>query len=174
MIGIVIAACSTFAATQLGAPALDGVASILIGVVVGDTAGLLARESKSLLIGEWADQRLTESILDIAESASPGSKVNGVLPVQLAPHQILAALSLEFADALRVPQVEAAVVEVERQIRAAHAEVVTLFIKPQTGTVFKETARLGVGGLPMAAGVKAAGTAISASPDLDSTKIADR
>ena len=81
MIGIVIAACGTFAATQLGAPALDGVASILIGVVVGDTAGLLARESKSLLIGERAYQRLTESILHIAESASPGSKVNGVLPV---------------------------------------------------------------------------------------------
>ena len=90
--------------------------------------------------------RINELILHIAESASPGSKVNGVLPVQLAPHQILAALSLEFADALRVPQVAAAVAEVERQMRAAHAEVVTLFIKPQTGAVFKETARLRVGG----------------------------
>lgn len=141
LIGIVIAAFGTFAATSLNAPAFDGVASILIGLVLAATAGLLARESKSLLIGERADRRLSDSLLHIAEAASPTSKANGVLTVQLAPDQILAALSLEFADSLRVPEVEAAVIEIERQIRAAHPEVVTLFIKPQTGASFKETVR---------------------------------
>jgi cation diffusion facilitator family transporter len=139
LIGIVIAAFGTFAATHLGHPALDGVASILIGVVLACTAGLLARESKSLLIGERADRALSDSLLRIAEAASASSKANGLLTVQLAPDQILAALSIEFADALRVPEVEAAVVEIERQIRAAHHEVVTLFIKPQTAAAFRET-----------------------------------
>ena len=141
LIGIVIAAFGTFAATHLGLPALDGVASILIGLVLAGTAVLLARESKSLLIGERADGALSDALMRIAEAASPTSKANGVLTVQLAPDQILAALSLEFADTLRVPDVEAAVVEIERQIRAAHPEVVTLFIKPQTAAAFKETVR---------------------------------
>lgn len=141
LIGIVIAALGTFAATRLGMPALDGVASILIGVVLAGTAGLLARESKSLLIGERADRKLSDSLLRIAEAAVPQCKANGVLTVQLAPDQILAALSLEFADAMRVPEVEAAVAEIERQIRLAHPEVVTLFIKPQTAAAFKETIR---------------------------------
>lgn len=141
LIGIVIAALGTFAATSLGAPALDGVASIMIGVVLACTAGLLARESKSLLIGERADRSLSDSLLRIAEAASATSKANGVLTVQLAPDQILAALSLEFPDALRVPEVEAAVMEIERRIRAAHPEVVTLFVKPQTAAAFKETVR---------------------------------
>jgi cation diffusion facilitator family transporter len=141
LIGIVIAALGTFAATRLGLPALDGVASILIGLVLACTAGLLARESKSLLIGERADRALSDALLRIAEAASPRSKANGVLTVQLAPDQILAALSLEFADTLRVPEVEAAVVEIERQIRAEYPEVVTLFIKPQTAAAFKETVR---------------------------------
>lgn len=141
LIGIVIAAFGTFAATRLGMPVFDGVASILIGVVLACTAGLLARESKSLLIGERADRVLSDSLLRVAEAASASCKANGVLTVQLAPDQILAALSLEFADAMRVPEVEAAVVEIERQIRAAHPQVVTLFIKPQTAAAFKETVR---------------------------------
>ena len=150
LIGIVIAAFGTFAATTLNMPALDGVASILIGVILAGTAGLLARESKSLLIGERADRTLSDSLLRIAEAASPTCKANGVLTVQLAPDQILAALSLEFDDALRVPEVEAAVMEIERQIKVAHPDVVSLFIKPQTSAAFKDNVRNRFGTLPAA------------------------
>ena len=141
LIGIVIAAFGTFAASSLDLPRLDGVASILIGVVLACTAALLARESKSLLIGERADRLLSDALTRIAEDASPTSRVNGVLTVQLAPDQILAALSIAFADTLLVPQVEAAVEDIERRIRASHPEVVTLFIKPQTAAAFAETRR---------------------------------
>jgi len=141
LIGIVIAALGTFASTHLDAPVFDGVASILIGVVLAATASLLARESKSLLIGERADQKLSDSLQNIAEQAYPDLHANGVLTVQLAPNQILAALSLEFADNLRAPEIEASVMEIERQVRVAHPEVVTLFIKPQTAAAFRETVR---------------------------------
>jgi len=52
LIGILIAALGTFASTSLNAPVFDGVASILIGLVLACTASLLARESKSLLLGD--------------------------------------------------------------------------------------------------------------------------
>ena len=41
--------------------------------------------------------------------------------------------------------VENAVIEIERRIRAAHPEVVTLFVKPQTPFAFRETVRLRFG-----------------------------
>ena len=145
LIGILIAALGTFAATNLDAPVFDGVASILIGLVLAGTASLLARESKSLLLGERADIKLSESILRIAEGGSLASRANGVLTVHLAPDQILVALSLEFADDLRTPQIEDAVINIERKIRAAHPEVVTLFVKPQTALAFKETIHLRFG-----------------------------
>ena len=149
LIGILIAALGTFAATTLDAPVFDGVASILIGLVLAGTASLLARESKSLLLGERADLKLCDSILRIAEGASLASRANGVLTVHLAPDQILAALSLEFADDLRAPQmIEDAVISIERRIRAAHPEVVTLFVKPQTAMTFKETVLLRFGDPP--------------------------
>ncbi len=149
LIGIVIAAVGTFAATRLDMPALDGIASILIGVVLAATAGFLARESKSLLIGERADRALSDSLLRIAEGASATSSANGVITVQLAPDQILAALSLEFDDTLRVPEIEAAVIEIERLIRAAHPEVVRLFIKPQSRATFKAAVRDSVNEAPI-------------------------
>ena len=137
LLGIAIAAVGTFASTSLDQPVLDGVASILIGLVLAGTAVLLARESKSLLIGERADRALDRDIRRQVE-ASPVARVNGVMTVQLAPDQILAALSLEFADDLRAPQIEEAVVRIEDQVREAHPEVVTLFVKPQTPKTFQE------------------------------------
>jgi cation diffusion facilitator family transporter len=141
LIGIVLAAFGTFASASLGWPLADGIASILIGVVLAGVAALLARESKSLLLGERADRKLSDSILRIAEEASPATRANGVLTVQLAPDQILAALSLEFADDMRAPQIEEHVIAIEAKIRAAHPDVVTLFVKPQTAKTFKETVR---------------------------------
>lgn len=94
LLGIVIAALGTWAATRLDAPALDGVASVLIGLVLGGTSVLLARESKSLLIGEQASPRLAASILRVAEEASLVSRANGLLTTQLAPDRDFAPKTL--------------------------------------------------------------------------------
>jgi cation diffusion facilitator family transporter len=138
LIGIVIAAIGTFASTQLGMPRADGIASIAIGLVLALTSMLLARESKSLLIGERANRTLSDSILRIAGAEPSVARANGVLTAQLGPDQILAALSLEFADDLRATDIENAVVDIEHKVRAAHPEVLSLFVKPQTARTFKE------------------------------------
>ena len=138
LIGIVIAALGTYAASALGRPVFDGIASILIGALLGAIAILLARESKSLLIGERADRRLSDSILRIAAGEPGVASANGLITVQLAPDQVVAALSLQFADTLHAYEVEAAVLGMEHKVRAAHPEVVMLFVKPQTDRVFRE------------------------------------
>jgi cation diffusion facilitator family transporter len=141
LLGILIAAVGTWLTVRLHAPVIDGISSILIGMVLGGVAILLARESKSLLIGERADRSLSDSILLIAGAEDSIARANGVLTVQLAPDQVLALLSLEFADDLRAPEIEARVVEIERKIRAAHPEVATLFVKPQTDGTFRDAVR---------------------------------
>lgn len=141
LLGIAIAALGTWLSVRLHAPIIDGVASMLIGLVLGGVALLLARESKSLLIGERADRLLTNSILRIAGAEQSIARANGLLTVQLAPDQVLALLSLEFADDLRTPEIEDRVVEIERKIRAAHPEVAMLFVKPQTDRTFRDAIR---------------------------------
>ena len=141
LIGIVIAAIGTVLAAHFGMPLADGISSILIGLVLVCTSTLLARESKSLLIGEKADSRLIKSILDIANAACGSSHANGVLTIQLAPDQIMAAMSFEFDDALTAPQIEEMIADIERRIHEAHPEVTSLFIKPQNPQQYTRTVR---------------------------------
>ena len=58
-------------------------------------SALLARESKSLLIGERANPELTEGILRIARQASGVAEVSVAMTVQLALDQIVVALKLQ-------------------------------------------------------------------------------
>jgi cation diffusion facilitator family transporter len=138
LVGILIAATATFAAGALHRPEIDGMGSVAIGVLLAGTSIFLARESKSLLIGERAYPWVRESILEIA-NAQPGcSKANGLFTVQLGPEQIVAMLSVEFADSMRAPQIEETVVILEKKARAANPEIVALFVKPQTAKSFQD------------------------------------
>ena len=139
--GIAIAAVGIALAAHFDMPLADGISSILIGLVLACTSTLLARESKSLLIGERADSRLIKSILEIANQACAPSHANGVLTLQLAPDEIMAAMSFEFDDALTAPQIEEMIADIERRIHAAHPEVTSLFIKPQNPQQYTRTVR---------------------------------
>ncbi len=141
LLGIALAALGTLGATTFGRPQLDGVASILIGLVLAGVATLLARESKSLLIGEPAESDLIESIRRIAAEVPGVVRANGALTSHLAPDQVVVLLSLEFEDRLCVPELENAVLEIERRVRAQHTEIVALFIKPQTPRTYDEAVR---------------------------------
>ena len=144
LIGIAVAALGIALADALDKPVFDGIASIVIGLVLAATAALLARESKGLLIGERADPAIAAAIEAMA-AAEPGLvAAHGVFTIHLAPEQIVVALSLEFDDALHTPEIEAAVARLEERVRAAFAQVVALFVKPQTRGGFERTrARLG-------------------------------
>jgi cation diffusion facilitator family transporter len=132
LIGIAIAALGISAAHYFALSALDGVASILIGVLLGVTALLLARETKQLLIGERASRRINESLISLARQQPGIEHAHHAVTVHLAPDQIVAALSLEFEDCLRTPEIERSVQALERCIRDRHPEIVALFVKPQT------------------------------------------
>jgi divalent metal cation (Fe/Co/Zn/Cd) transporter len=56
----------------------------------------------------------------------------------LAPEQIMVAISLEFADELRTPDIEARVIEVERNLRESHPAVIAVFVKPQSSGGYEE------------------------------------
>ena len=141
LVGIVVAAAGTIASAHFGLLYADGAASILIGLVLACTSTLLARESKSLLIGERADGALIRSILQIANESCGPSKANGVVTIQMAPDQIMAAISFEFDDALTAPQIEEMVARIEARLEKVHPEITSLFIKPQNPHQYRESVK---------------------------------
>ena len=141
LLGLLIAAAGLLAADRLNAPWLDGAASLGIGLVLLVSSLLLAQETKGLLIGEPAHPHLRESILRIAEEDADIRRANGVLTVQMGAQQVVAALSVEFQDALNTTQIEHCVNRVEAAIRRTHSEVTTLFVKPQTADTWQRRVR---------------------------------
>jgi cation diffusion facilitator family transporter len=142
LIGIVFAVAGTAAADGYGMPVFDGVASIAIGVLLATVAGFLARESKQLLIGESAVPELNASICELARAQSGIEHANSLLTVQLAPRQVVAALSLAFADSSTTREIEETVARLEARIRKAHPEIVMVLVKPQSAESYRAAKRL--------------------------------
>jgi cation diffusion facilitator family transporter len=142
LLGLLVAFAGTLGSQLLAMPQLDGVAAVGISLVLGIAALLLARESKGLLIGEQASPRVCKAIAEIAKQVPGIERADVVFTVHLAPDQIVAALSLEFADNLTTPDIEEKVLTLERGICGTLPEVVAIFIKPQTAGTF-QSRRLG-------------------------------
>ncbi len=138
LLGLVIALLGVYFSHTLNMPVLDGIASILIGVILAVAALLLGRETKGLLLGETADPLLRQNVLSIAQQDPAVLSANGLITEQLGAHQVLAALSLEFKDNLTSDQIEACVNRIEANTKKVHPEVVALFVKHQTQKVWME------------------------------------
>lgn len=136
LLGLLVALIGIGAAQYFGIPELDGVASIGIACILAMTAIFLARETKGLLIGEAASPEVVKTLLRIAAADPAVTGANGVITVHIGPTQIVAAFSLEFDDALRVPDIEACVERLEVAIRKEVPAVTTVFVKPQTPASF--------------------------------------
>jgi len=80
LVGLTIAALGTWVSDSFALPVADGVASLLIGLLLGVTSLLLARESKALLIGERAEPAITRAVASIAASEPGIAGTNGIKP----------------------------------------------------------------------------------------------
>ncbi len=137
LIGLVIAFVSIWAADHFGMPALDGVGSIGIAVVLAATATFLARESKGLLIGEPAFPAVQEEIRRIAANEPAVLGITDLTTVHLGPTDIVATISAEFRDELTTPEIEDCIVSIERKVHEALPQVTSIFVRPQTvGSAF--------------------------------------
>ena len=132
LLGLMIAAAGIGAAHALDSPLLDGAASIGIGLLLLMASLLLARETKALLIGEPARRRVRDAVLRIAGEDPDVRHANGVLTVHIGPNQVVAALSVEFQDALDTTRIECCVDRIEDAVKRAEPDITTLFVKPQT------------------------------------------
>ncbi len=115
----------------------DGGASIIIGLILGAVACLLAWETKGLLIGEAADPAAQHRIREII-SAHPGvKKFNELITVHMGPQSILVNISLDFADELSSAALEEAVAELNGRIKQAVPDVHRVFIEAESWTAHR-------------------------------------
>jgi cation diffusion facilitator family transporter len=131
--GIAVAAAGLYLSQLTGSTLYDGGASIVIGLILGVTAFVLAYESKGLLIGEAADPELVRSIHEFA-SGKPGVVgIGDVLTVHSSPDQITVMMNVDFCDDMPAGEVERVVCAVEDEARERWPQVRRLFVRPMSG-----------------------------------------
>src|SRR5690606_39587541 len=102
------------------------------------SSDVCSSDLKGLLLGETADPKLRENVLNIAQQDAAVFSANGVLSEQMGAQQVIASLSLEFKDDLTSDEIEACVNRIEAQIKQLHPGIIALFVKPQTKAVWLE------------------------------------
>lgn len=129
MVGIAVAAIGLAMSQLTGNPRFDGIASILIGVLLGFVAIFLAREAKGLLIGEAADPALIAGI----RRATVREGVMGIgeiITIHNAPEQIIAAVNVDFDNRLTAGDVERMIDQIERELQSEFPSVYRVYIRP--------------------------------------------
>lgn len=130
MAGIIAAAIGLLLSQLTHNPFFDGAASVVIGVILGLTAGWLAHESKGLLIGEAANPVLVDDLRGLASEQSGVVGVGHVLTVHSSPDQITVMMNVDFCDDMLAGEVERIVCRIEEEARERWPAVRRLFVRP--------------------------------------------
>ena len=129
MLGLLVALLATFLTQLTGNLYLDGLASIIIGLILAATAMWLAFETKSLLIGESANIHVVNGIRKLARTYDKIEHVNEVLTMHMGPEFILVNISVEFKDAATATEIEETVSQLDAAIKNEYENVKRIFIE---------------------------------------------
>ncbi len=131
MAGIIVAFLGIWLGHVTGLMWLDGAASIVIGLILGATAWLLAVETKDLLIGEAAAPECVAGVRALAAKVDGVVKVNEVLTLHMGPEFILVNISLDFRDDCTADRIEASMAALEKEIKTDWPLVKQVFAKAE-------------------------------------------
>ena len=119
--------------TQItGSPLYDGLASIVIGIILGATAAWLAYETKSLLIGESARSEVVGGIKTLVRDYPEIDHVNEVLTMHMGPEFILVNISVDFKNEISAGDLEKTIARLDRQIKENYSRVKKVFIEAES------------------------------------------
>lgn len=130
VLGLVIAFLGVFLGHQLQNPYIDGAASILIGCILMGVAIVLARESKSLLLGEGANIEIRTKISAITNDFQNTRQLQKQLTFQMGPDQVVVIEQVHFNSNLSNEDLIRTIEELKGKIIQEIDPVTHVFIEP--------------------------------------------
>ncbi len=127
--GLAIAAIGIALSHALDWPELDGVASLLIGVLLAGVAVLLMRESRGLLIGEGLRPETARAIRALALAQPKVHDAGRVLSMYVGPDDVLVTMDVDFETGTPTEEAGEIITAVEKQVRERFPMIKRLFIE---------------------------------------------
>lgn len=130
LIGLVIAMVAVGMSRLTEEPVWDGIGTVLIGLLLGAIAIVLAVEMKSLLIGESATAKDRLAIRQALSGTEGVRRIIHKRTQHIGPEEILVAAKLEFAPDMDVREIAATIDRAEAAVRAAVPAATLIYIEP--------------------------------------------
>jgi cation diffusion facilitator family transporter len=127
LLGLVFAFLGIFFGRQFDLPYLDGVASVLIGLLLCGVAVLMVYESKGLLIGEGLDPQTLKAIGKLVEADPAVERVKHLHTLYLGAHEVLLTIELRFRSEISALEVRRAVGRIRETVQSEHPDVTKIF-----------------------------------------------
>ena len=131
-LGLIVALVGISVSQITGNYVFDGIASILIGLILASIAALLAYETKGLLIGESANETVVEGIRRVVNKYRGIEKINEILTMHMGPEYILVNLSVQFNDEIRTEKMEDVITKIDKEIKQKFKNVKRIFIEAES------------------------------------------
>lgn len=129
LMGLIIALLGVFLSQYLNNPYVDGIASMVIGLLLLAVATFLARESKGLLLGESATP---ETISEIEKILSENMNIkdwNLPQTMHFGPNNILLVVELDLIDDLNLEEAEKVMENLRSEIKHKHPKIRQVYIQ---------------------------------------------
>lgn len=129
VIGLVVALLGVSLADYFNNPVIDGVTSVVIGMLLCLVAIFLARETKGLLLGESATDENVEDVTEILVKRASVLKWGEIRTMHLGPDTVLLAMRVDFSNQLDLEAVEQEISSIEQEIKALHPHISKIYIE---------------------------------------------
>ena len=133
VIGVATVLICLFIGHTIGNPYLDGAASVLVGVILTVASGLLARESRSLLIGEGISPRTEAEISQLVKKELDVISTPRIFSIYQSPEEVLLVILLSFKPELTVDEMDQRIKAIKQQIRDQYPKIAYIIIQPDDG-----------------------------------------
>ncbi|MDP9991330.1 cation diffusion facilitator family transporter [Variovorax boronicumulans] len=137
LVGLLVAALGIYLGHALDMPVLDGVASVVIGVLLAGVAVLLIAQARGLLIGEGIRPETARAIRAIAMEQPSVEDVGHVLSMYIGADEALVIVDVNFKDDISTGEAGDAIAAIETEVRARFPTIRRIFIEateaPQAG-----------------------------------------
>lgn len=130
LVGLALAAAGLGLHQVTGSAVWDGVASLLIGLVLTVAAFLLGRTNLDLLIGRQAQPAVLRRVKDILLAAPEVDALVDLMTMTVGTGQILVCARMDFRDELGAADVERACVRLNEELRNSCRDVYEVFLEP--------------------------------------------
>ncbi|MDQ0994679.1 cation diffusion facilitator family transporter [Streptomyces sp. V3I7] len=133
LVGLVLAALGLFLTQLSGSGIWDGIASILIGVLLVFVAWELGRSNTEFLIGRALAKPLRDAVRHELLSVGPIEEVQELTTLVQGPHEVLVAAKVGFRDVSTAEQIEYACEDAENRLRALLPSIKRVYLDPTPG-----------------------------------------